>query len=276
MKPELFHLGGLTIYGYGFCILLGVIAAYLHFYINRKRIGISEDQISALILVCGIAVFVGGKLFFILEDPALYLRDPGKWLSNLGDGFVFYGSFLVTIVALHWWFKRNGFVFWRMMDEVGIAGAFVHGFGKIGCLMAGCCYGLECKPEDGIVFTDVLSRARPLNTPLYPVQLWDASIIFAAILFMYIWRKYKQYDGQIFIIYSVVYGIGRIITEEYRGDDARGFLWDGLLTHSQFIGILVVLFSLVFHFRTMSKRKNMESEKASDSNSPSEARGGNQ
>jgi phosphatidylglycerol:prolipoprotein diacylglycerol transferase len=89
MKPELFHVGGLTVFGYGFCILIGVIAAYLHFYFNRKRIGITEDQISTLILVCGISVFVGGKLFFILEDPVTYLSDPSKWMSNLGDGFVF-------------------------------------------------------------------------------------------------------------------------------------------------------------------------------------------
>lgn len=263
MKPELFHVGGLTVFGYGFCILIGVIAAYLHFYFNRKRIGITEDQISTLILVCGISVFVGGKLFFILEDPVSYLSDPSKWMSNLGDGFVFYGSFLVTILALYWWFKRSGFVFWRMMDEVGIGGAFVHGFGKIGCLLAGCCYGLVCEKDAGIVFTDVLSRARPLNTPLYPVQIWDATVIFGAIVFMYIWRKYKQYDGQVFMIYSVVYGIGRIVTEEYRGDEARGFLFDGLLTHSQFIGIIVVVFSLIFHFFSLRK-KRMEGVEPAD------------
>lgn len=257
MKPELFHLGSLTVYGYGFCILLGVVAAYLHFYVNRKRIGITEDQISTLILVCGISVFVGGKLFFILEDPVLYITEPQKWLSNLGDGFVFYGSFLVTILALYWWFKRSGFVFWRLMDEVGIAGAFVHGFGKIGCLLAGCCYGLVCEREVGIVFTDAMSRARPLNTPLYPTQIWDAMVIFGAIIFMYIWRKYKQYDGQVFLIYSIVYGVGRIITEEYRGDEARGFLFDGLLTHSQLIGIVVVLFSVIFHIKSIQNKRNV-------------------
>lgn len=263
MKPELFHLGSLTVYGYGFCILLGVIAAYLHFFCNKTRIGITEDQISTLILVCGVSVFAGGKLFFILEDPIIYLSNPQKWLSNLGDGFVFYGSFLMTLLALKWWFKRNGMGFWRMMDEVGIAGAFVHGFGKVGCLMAGCCYGLPSGSSAGIVFTDVACRARPLDTPLYPVQIWDASVIFGAILFMYIWRKYKQYDGQVFLIYSIVYGIGRIITEEYRGDDARGFLFDGLLTHSQLIGIVVVAFSLTFHFWSLHKKKKLEMADAS-------------
>jgi len=89
MKPELFHLGSLTVYGYGFCILLGVIAAYLHFYFNRKRIGITEAQISTLILICGAAAFVGGNLFFLLEDHVLYFSELSKWLSSYVVGFVF-------------------------------------------------------------------------------------------------------------------------------------------------------------------------------------------
>lgn len=48
MKPELFHIAGLTIYGYGFCILVGIIAAFFHLYIHRVRLGMDVDSISLL------------------------------------------------------------------------------------------------------------------------------------------------------------------------------------------------------------------------------------
>lgn len=259
MKPELFHLGNFTVYGYGFAIFMGVLFAYLHFWWNRHSIGLNEDQISTIILLCGISVFVGGKLFFYLENPLLYIRHPAKMFENMGDGFVFYGSFLVTLLSLYLYFKKQQLPFWKMMDEVGIAGAFVHGFGKIGCYLAGCCYGLACSEKIGVVFTDPKSRAYPLHTPLYPVQLWDAAIIFIAITLMYWKRKNRSFNGQIFFIYAIFYGIGRVITEEFRGDDSRGFLFNGALSHSQFIGIVVILASVIAYY-FLSNKKSLSTE----------------
>lgn len=249
MKPELFHIGGITLYSYGFFILLGMVAAFLHLYFNRARLGMDVDSISELILWCGAGVFVGGKLFFFFEDPVGYWNNMGHFLSHLGDGFVFYGSFLVTLPLLYWWFKRRGWDFWDRMDDVGIAGAWVHAIGKIGCLMAGCCHGLVCKPGAwGIVFRDPKSHAEPLGEALYPVQLWDSGIILLSIAMMYwLQRRGKSFSGQVFLVYAFVYGIGRYITEGYRGDGARGFLFDGLLSHSQFIAILVVSVTLLMY-----------------------------
>jgi len=260
MKPELLHFGSYTVYGYGFAIFLGVLFAYLHFWWNRKSIGISDDQISTLILLCGLSVFIGGKLFFYLENPAMYLKNPAKMLDNIGDGFVFYGSFLLTILVLYFWFKYQKLSFWSMMDEVGIAGAFVHAFGKIGCYLAGCCYGLVCNKNIGIVFTDPNCRARPLNMPLFPVQLWDAAIVFTAIALMYWKRKNKDFGGQLFFIYAIFYGIGRVVTEEFRGDVSRGFLFNGSLSHSQFIGILVILSSLLGYYWLGAKKSKSTAE----------------
>lgn len=81
MKPELFHIAGLTIYGYGFCILVGVIAAFFHLYLNRERLGMDVDSISTVILICFVGVFLGGKVFYFLKT----LPDIGRgWISSLG------------------------------------------------------------------------------------------------------------------------------------------------------------------------------------------------
>jgi phosphatidylglycerol:prolipoprotein diacylglycerol transferase len=115
--------------------------------------------------------------------------------------------------------------------------------------MAGCCHGLVCKPgEWGIVFRDPKSHAEPLGEALYPVQLWDSGIILLSIAIMYwVLHRGKQFSGQVFLVYALVYGVGRYVTEAYRGDGERGFLFDGLLSHSQFIAILVVVVSLLLY-----------------------------
>jgi phosphatidylglycerol:prolipoprotein diacylglycerol transferase len=138
-----------------------------------------------------------------------------------------------------------GWDFWDKMDDIGIAGAFVHGFGKLGCFLAGCCHGVVCvNPKYGIIFNDVKSHAEPLGEALYPVQLWDSGIVFFSIAMM-LWmqKRGKTFGGQLFFFYALIYGVGRFFTEGYRGDISRGFVFNGLLSHSQFIAILVVTFS---------------------------------
>jgi phosphatidylglycerol---prolipoprotein diacylglyceryl transferase len=239
MYPELFHIGGLTIYSYGLCILIGVVVAYWFFYKASKPFGLNSDKVSEMFLWCIVGVFAGGKLFFFFENPTYYAAHLGEFFSDFGSGFVFYGSFLVTVPILIWWFRKQKLPVWEMFDLIGIGGALVHGFGKLGCFMAGCCHGKVCKTGWGIVFNHPKTHAEPAGVPLYPIQLWDAAIIFSAVLIMFWMRKRKSFSGQLFLIYGIWYAIGRFITEYFRGDEERGYLFNGLLSHSQLIALLV-------------------------------------
>lgn len=256
MYPELFKLGPITVYSYGLMILIGVICAW--FYMRRQgaKLGLNSDNISELLLWCFAGVFVGGKVFFFFEDPQTYIKEPSKMLEGLGSGFVFYGSFLTTIPILIWWFRKMKLPVWHMFDLIGIAGAFVHGFGKIGCFMAGCCHGKVCKTAWGITFNHPKSHAEPLNTPLYPTQLWDAAIIFFTIALMIWVKKRRQFEGQLFLIYGMVYAVGRFLTEKYRGDEERGFILNGLLSHSQAIALLVFSVAAYIYWQRFRSTKN--------------------
>jgi phosphatidylglycerol:prolipoprotein diacylglycerol transferase len=122
--------------------------------------------------------------------------------------------------------------------------------------MAGCCHGKVCNESVGIVFDNPNSHASPLNTPLYPTQIWDALILFAAIGLMFLMKKRNFFDGQLFLMYGLVYAVGRFITEKYRGDEERGFVMNGLLSHSQAIAVGVFLVCLtVFVWRYVKTRK---------------------
>ncbi len=255
MYPELFHIGKFAVFSYGFFIMLGVLFAFLFFFLNRKNIHLNIDQISELFLWCFGAVFVGGKFFYYLEKPLYFISNPSEMFQNLGQGFVFYGSFLVTIPVIVWWFRKNKISVAFGFDYLAIGGALVHGFGKIGCFMAGCCHGKPCAANIGVVFTDVKSAATPLNVPLYPVQLWDSFSILLVVLFLLIYRKYKKFDGELFLIYGILYGIVRFITENYRGDESRGYIIQDVLTHSQFIAVLVILGCFILYVNRLRKHK---------------------
>jgi len=254
MHPVLFKLGSITIYTYGFCIAMGALLGFLYMYRQgKKQYGITFDQSNNLFILLVVAGVVGGKLFMIFEDPSLYLSQPKKLFS--GSGFVFYGSLLTTIPVMLWYFKKIKVPVLGMLDVMAAVTCIVHGFGRIGCFMAGCCYGL---PTDGflsVVFTSPVCQAEPLNTPLYPTQLFEATFIFSLLILLFVLNKKKQFDGQLFLIYLMVYAAGRAILELFRGDTERGFLINKVLSNSQFISILVISVALYFYLRLNRNKK---------------------
>ena len=145
-----------------------------------------------------------------------------------------------------------------MLDIMAGTACVVHAFGRIGCFMAGCCYGI---PHDGLLsvtFTDPNCVAEPLNTPLHPTQLYSSSMIFSILVIILFVSRRKQFDGQLFMLYLMLYAIGRSILEVFRGDLERGFLIDNILSNSQFVSIIVFLVALYFYIRLSKNSKQQK------------------
>jgi len=250
----------IDIYAYGFLIALGALLTY--FYMSKQlkaRFNIPTEQTQNLLIALIIGGVVGGKLFFYFEDPSHYFGEPKNMLKNFGGGFVFYGSLIFDILIVLWFIRKHKIPVMQMLDIIAIATCLVHGVGRIGCFMAGCCHGL---PHDGIfsvVFTDPVCLAKPLNTPLHPTQLYSAGMIFGILLILLLVKRIQKFEGQLFLVYIVLYAIGRSFIETLRGDYKRGYIIEGILTHSQFISILMILVVGLGYFWFWRKNKNLES-----------------
>jgi phosphatidylglycerol:prolipoprotein diacylglycerol transferase len=261
MHPILFKFGSFTIFTYGFCIAVGAILGFAFMtWQARKLFGLTFDQCNTLFLLLVTAGVVGGKLFIIFENPSLYLSHPKLLFS--GSGFVFYGSLFFAIPTMLWYFKKNKIPTLAMLDIMAIASCTVHGFGRIGCFMAGCCYGKPTESFLGVVFTNPQCQAEPLNTPLHPTQLYEAGLIFSILISLLILRKYKQFDGQLFLIYLIVYATGRSLLELFRGDLDRGFIIAHILSNSQFISLLFIGAAIYYYVKLNRKVKLIVSKKS--------------
>jgi phosphatidylglycerol:prolipoprotein diacylglycerol transferase len=252
MHPILFEFAGVTIYSYGFLIALGAIAGVWYMAVQgKKEVGLTFDQANTLFLLIFLAAFIGGKVFLFFEEPTEYVAHPGSLLT--GRGFVFYGSFLFAIPTMLWFFRKNKLNSHRMLDVMAITTCLVHMFGRMGCFLAGCCYG---KPTDswlGVTFSDASCYADPKNTPLHPTQLYEATYIFIVLVILFYLRDKRRFYGQLFLIYLSLYAIGRSILELFRGDEVRGYIWKPYISHSQFIAMLI-LAVVVFSYMRWIKR----------------------
>ncbi|HTH54851.1 MAG TPA: prolipoprotein diacylglyceryl transferase [Cyclobacteriaceae bacterium] len=251
MHPILFQFGSFTVYTYGFFIAVGaVLGALFMWRQGKKRYGMSLDQANTLFLLLISAGVIGGKLFVVFESPSYYLTHWSELFSK--NGFVFYGSLLTTIPVMLWYFKKNSLPVAGMLDVMAAVTCIVHGFGRIGCFNAGCCYGKPAQGFSTVTFTNPNCQA-PLNVALHPTQLYEAAAIFLILITLLIIDIRKKFDGQIFLIYLILYAVVRSIIELFRGDLERGFIIDGVLSISQFISALVVVAAIYFYVKLNRK-----------------------
>ncbi|NJM25509.1 MAG: prolipoprotein diacylglyceryl transferase [Bacteroidia bacterium] len=220
---------------------------------GRKRVGLTFDQANSLFLLIFAAAFVGGKFFLLFEDGADYLRHPGKLLA--GRGFVFYGSFLFAVPTMLWYFKKQKLPTYQMLDVMAITTCLVHMFGRLGCFLAGCCYGLPTSSIFGVTFTDPACMANPKGTPLHPTQLYEAGYIFLVMAGLLIFKKYKKFHGQLFLLYLILYAVGRSVLEIFRGDEVRGFVIRDVLSNSQLVALLIIAVAVFVYMRWQKKTR---------------------
>lgn len=240
MKNELFSIGPFTVYGYGLMIAIGILVAYVTAEYRAKKHGLDPDKIFYLVIWAVVGGFAGAKVLYFLTRLKDIMENP-RVLLDLADGFVVYGGIIGGIFSAMAYCKIKKMPFLKYFDLVMPSVALAQGFGRIGCFLAGCCYGRETDSALGIVFHN--SSYAPNDVKLLPTQLISSGLDFLLCAVLILLDRKKKGDGQIAGAYLVLYSIGRFILEFYRGDLIRGNV--GALTTSQFIAIFVAMAGVV-------------------------------
>ena len=260
MHNELLHIGPLTVYGYGFMIAMGVLAAWFVAEQRARKLKLACEHIFYLVVWCAIGGFTSAKILFWITNWREFLQNPRQIIGS--DGFVVYGGIIGGILAAWLYCKVAKLKFIKYFDLVMPSVALAQGFGRIGCFLAGCCYGKETNSAFHILFHD--SAYAPNNVPLIPTQLISSGLDFLNCIFLMWFAGKKKGDGQVAGLYLVCYSVGRFVLEFFRGDLERGNV--GSLSTSQFIAIFTAIAGVVLFFwfgkkKAQGPEKNIQEEK---------------
>ena len=251
MLPEpIFYLFGRGVYMYGICIAVGLLACLGVFYLYTSKKGLSEkwQDFIFFIAIASIAVgFLFAKIFQAFYD----FLETGKFdfynagLTVMGGLIGGAGAFLLVYFAVgKFYFKgkeKNLHIknFTEILRVAPICIVIAHAFGRLGCLMSGCCHGALLSTEE-FVFGGLWMHAPDVGVWGYfvPTQLYEALFLFAlfgALTYLY----FKKDCNIIMQIYLIAYGVWRIFIEFFRTDE-RGAIVLGLAP-SQWQSIIFIL-----------------------------------
>jgi phosphatidylglycerol:prolipoprotein diacylglycerol transferase len=250
MHPVLFEAGGVTLYAYGVLLAAAYLIGLQVTLVRARARGLDGQRVMDMGIWVIVSALIGAKLLLAVQYPRQYFTSVSGFFELLRVGGVFYGGLIAAIVTAIWCLWRYGLPLWTTGDAIAPALALGHAVGRLGCLLAGCCYGRQTSVPWAITFHDRAAQTivgTPLGVPLHPTQIYEAGaelLIMCGLLLLE--RRGRPFAGRTFWTYILLYGVSRFVIEFYRGDD-RGMLF-GTLSTSQSVSLVLVPLAIVMLF----------------------------
>ena len=251
MKKDLFYIGRFGVHGYGLMIGIGFILALFLGEYRAKKKGMKEEAIIDLAIIAAVGGFLGAKILYIIVSFKEFLQNP---LAVIGsEGFVVYGGIISGVLCCMLYCKVKKLKFLDYFDIVMPEVALAQAFGRIGCFLAGCCYGRETTSRFGVVFPE--GGLAPAGVKLIPTQLISSAgdfLIMIVLLLYYRKNKKDGTPGNVGFLYMLLYGVGCFLVEFLRNDN-RGGAW--MFSTSQWISMLIVAGGIVLYLVNKKRHK---------------------
>ncbi|HUG18239.1 MAG TPA: prolipoprotein diacylglyceryl transferase [Planctomycetaceae bacterium] len=257
----------MPVFGWGFMLVLGFIVATKILERRAQPMGIPKGVIWDFCTYMLVAGIVGARLFYVIQYRERIFDDKTgvEWLKaavNFSDGgMVFYGGVILgMLVGVR--FARKRKLPLLLLADIVIPGAFIGlGFGRIGCLLNGCCYGDFCSlpwaiqfppgspPFETLVNRGFLDEMATASLPLHPTQIYSSINAFILAGLTMVWFRYRKHDGEIIILAFLTYPVTRFVLELLRNDEPGQFATNFTISQWVSMGLFVSGWVLLFYFK---------------------------
>ncbi|MCR9203629.1 MAG: prolipoprotein diacylglyceryl transferase [Halobacteriovoraceae bacterium] len=239
MQPILLEIFGQPIYSYPLLMGIGWGVGYNLSSLYWEEKGLSQKLLIWFFLLTFVAGWIGAKVFFLIfsaPDKVLYYgKELNFWF---GGGFVFYGGFIFALIAAVIFVLKSKSLRLETLALITPGLTLGHAIGRMGCFLAGCCYGDICELPSVLHF---------LHLERHPVQLYEV-LGLMALFFIHRKQIVKGIDlNYVLSTYLLGYGALRFLNEFFRGDAIRG-VYFGLST-SQWVSVTLLIPAIFFLLR---------------------------
>jgi phosphatidylglycerol---prolipoprotein diacylglyceryl transferase len=255
VHPILLELGPLTLYSYGVFLASAYLLGLWMAVRRANAVGLDGNRVLDLGIWVIIAALVGAKALLFIVDFRYFTSSWDSFMMLVRSGGVFYGGLIAAVAVCIYQLRKHKLPLWISADLFAPGIALGYMVGRLGCLLAGCCYGRPTEVAWAITFTDpaaAMNVGTPLGVALHPTQLYEA---FAGLLILVTLlvteHRGRQFAGRTFWLFVLMYSVLRFGIEFFRGDE-RGVVL-AVLSTSQFISLVLFPLSLGMLWR-LSRR----------------------
>jgi phosphatidylglycerol:prolipoprotein diacylglycerol transferase len=245
MYPTLFHY----IHTYGLMLAIAFLVGIWWVTREGKKQDIPPEKVMDLGLWVLIAAVVGARIAYVLPHWNEFAARPLSVVAVWEGGLTFYGGVLLAVPVGFFYMWKNQMPIWRTADLVAPAFALGVFFGRIGCLLNGCCFGLPTKLPWGISFPENCPASYQFDgARIHPSQAYESLAGLAIFGLLLLVKRKKRADGALFFIFVLSYNLWRFASDFWRYYDPQSTVaWGRLeISQSQIMSLALGVLSLVF------------------------------
>ncbi len=245
MHPIAFYLGSLPIRWYGIMMALAFFAGLFTATRRAKYANVPGDAIADVTLWLLVGAIIGARIVYVTTYWKQEFADQpfSEVFMVQHGGLVYYGGLIGATIAGFIYLYWKKLPVWKVSDVLAPSIALGSVFGRIGCLLNGCCYGYACDPHLpwAIHFpTDHETH----GVAVHPTEIYDGLLNLILYILLAWWFRRRKFDGQIFAAYLMIYAVFRSISEHFRGDYPQDHIHFGL-TSAQVVSVPMFIVGLI-------------------------------
>ena len=259
-----FSLFGLEIYWYGVIIAVGFILAVLYGCRKAAPFGVDQDKVLDMLFVAVPAAIIGARAYYVIFNSSLYFTngklDWGKIIDIRDGGLAIYGGLIAAVLSALIYCKLRKQPFWCYTDCAAYGFLIGQLIGRWGNFMNIEAYGgvtdlpwRMCSPKiaqeliiEGRITAEVYEKILDGTLGVHPTFFYESVWnLIGLVLLIFLFRKGRRFNGQVFFSYVIWYGIGRTVIEGLRTDSL--YLFGSGLRVSQLIGIISVVGAVILY-----------------------------
>ena len=235
MHPIAFQFGPFTIYWYGILTAVGFLVAFWTATRRAPAGGLTVDAVSGLAPWLIVGAIAGARALYVITFwRQEFAGQPWVEIFKIRSGLVYYGGLAGASLATILYARVNRVPLWKLADVIAPGIPLGHAFGRIGCLMTGCCHGRACEWPWAVHFPREHATG---GAGVHPTQLYESALNFALFAALAWFFPRRKFSGHVFAVYLLAYAVLRGIVESFRGDYAAEQYRLGVLTPAQLVSI---------------------------------------
>jgi prolipoprotein diacylglyceryl transferase len=242
INPVAFTIFNIDIMWYGILIASGVLIGTLLALKEARRIGFRDEDLIDLLIVAIPSAIIGARLYYVIFQFDYYKDNLSEIINIRGGGLAIHGGIIAAVLVGYIFCKLRKVSFWQIADITAPSIILGQAIGRWGNFINQEAYGTQTDLPWGILVNG--QKVHP--TFLYE-SLWNIVVLMFLLWYR---RKGRKKDGEVFLLYAILYSIGRFLVEGLRTDS----LMLGNIRVAQLISIvIIVLLSVVFIRRRKEK-----------------------
>ncbi len=236
MYPVLLSFDTLTVHSYSVLLSFSFLMGGLLLVLLGARQGASIFKLAGLAVAIQIAAMVGSRALFVLNQGQDSLASAS--IISVG-GLAQNGGIVLALLTVLVYVKLADLSFWSVTDWTAPALALGIFVARIGCFLAGCCYGKPTELPWAVEFPPQSPAVRAFGVAhsVHPTQLYESLAGLVILGLILVRRRRESFAGSAFLLLGIVYSTVRILNDALRGDTVGDCAW--ILTQTQVFTLLV-------------------------------------